>query len=838
MNPNDYKGKKNANANEEAARIEELKKKLYSNSSRESNVRERGLRQHHIDIGKSWDETDKKQAHNAALKAKEKEDARLGLSNENITHRNSTLYGHFSPVENATQHKQQVKTSIDNSADQEEGEDMLTTIFGGPSGQAARKRAEQVQKRLAAKDVTMKYASAQIQGNIYPDFQKQKAERDAANAAAAAEAAKNAPVHEPITTERYHPDFSVLTVGNTNLDKMTREVHHTAPVEKTPEEESAAMPSGQKHEPIFTEERKRVSFGVVFFMLILGFFLSALGYAYYTLTHGTNIISPDKVAITVQGPVSVRSGEVNDFSIDITNNNPTDLTLSDLVIQYPAGTMSAIEPAQSHTYERMEVGTIKSGETVHRKASAIFFGEENVKKNINYAVEFSIPDSTSIFNVTKDVGVIIAGSPITAKITNVKEVTNNQELSFDIEIQSNTQEVVKNIQLQVEYPFGYKLEQANLKPVFDNNTWNIGDLAALDSKVIQLKGKLIGTSNLEKNFRFVLGVYDPKTGDMSTVLSTQDQKVVIAKPFVSTKLSLDGQVQEYRPVQYDDSLQGDIVFTNNLDVPLTNVVVEMSVGGVLIDRRSIEADKGFYQSSNDLVFWDKAQNDTLAEVAPGQSRELGFNLKIISARDNLIKSLRRAGSNLVVTVKAKRLNQNRVPEEVTSVINQEIRLTTNPTFESGIGFSSGPFTNSGSYPPKVNSETTYTYTGRISNTANSLKQTIFTAKLPPNGTWKNVYSKDIPSDAISYSQSKREITIDLGEIPSGAGIDVPAKEFSFQVGFTPTLTEVGKAPVLIIAPHISGVDSFTGERLDRGLDGLNILPTLDSESLGDGRVVE
>ncbi|MES2985987.1 MAG: hypothetical protein V4686_02585 [Patescibacteria group bacterium] len=828
MFPSDYK--KNVNSQEEAARIEELKKKLYSASSKDSAVRERGLRQHNVDVGKNWGETDAKQARIEEIREKTREEAKLGLASENSFHHGSTLYGHFSPAEDVTKKQQQINTSFKPTQHEAPTPDGEETIGSFLSDKFAVKRAHNTEKKLAATDVTLRYASAQIEREMYPGIAKKKPGEPAVVVTGTAP-------EKPIVEEnRYHPDYNVLTVGNTHLDKMTREVRHTG--EKTVELSKRDKKEKTLTEEITVEQKKRWGFGIMFFVTVIIFFLSALGYAYYSLVTGKNTISPDKVEIVVTGPLSVRSGEVNDFSIDITNNNPTDLTLSDLVIQYPQGTMSSIDPSLSRMYERIEVGTIKPGETVRRKASAIFFGEENVKKNITYALEFSIPDSASIFNVTKDVGIVIAGSPVTAKITNIKEVTNNQELSFDIEIQSNTQEVVKNIQLQVEYPFGYKLEQSNIKPVFDNNTWNIGDLAALDSKTISLKGKLIGTSNLEKNFRFILGVYDSKTGEMSTVLSTQDQKVTIEKPFVSTKLSLDGLVQEFKPVQYEDSIQGDIVFTNNLNVPITDAVVEMSIGGVLIDRMSVKANNGFYRSSDDLVFWDKAQEAKLASIDPGESRELNFNMMVIKSRQSLIDTLRRAGSTLTVTIKAKRLNENRVPEEVTSVIKQELRLETDPTFEAGIAHKYGPFTNTGAFPPKVNAETTYTFLARITNTANTLRQTTFSAKLPPNAVWKNVYSKDIPASTVSYSQSKREITIQLGDINAGTGIDSAPRDFFFQLGFTPTLPELGKAPTIILSPRISGVDVFTNRRIDRGIDGLNIIPTADIGNVGKGSVVE
>lgn len=810
---------KKIDSDEEVVRIEELKKKLYSTSEKTHAVRERGLKQHSIDVGKNWQETDEKQAILQAEKEERERNAKLGISGDNYTHHGSMMYGHYSPAEEILRKKGTISTSLEKNNQPKKEEPIPQESIGSfLSDKFADKRAIATQKKLAATDVAMRYAASQIdnRSEIYPHINKDGEEIQK---------------QEVSVTENYHPNYSVLTVGKSLLDDVKKEVKQSS---SSPDIKINFSDS----EDISDEGKKRHSFGVFIFVAICLFFLGALGYTYMFLKKGTHVVSPDKVEIVVSGPISVKSGEVNDFSIDITNNNAVDLTLSDLVIQYPYGTMSPVDSTQSLTNDRIALGTIKPGEMVRRKASAVFFGEENVKKNINYAVEFSIPDSSSIFSADKDIAVVISGSPVTAKIINVKEITNNQDLSFDIEIQSNTEEVVKNIQLQVEYPFGYKLTESNLEPAFGNNTWNIGDIAALDTKIIHLNGKLIGTSNLEKNFRFILGVSDAKSGEMTTILSTQDQKVTIQKPFLTTRLSIDGVVQDIKPVSYEDIIKGDIVFTNNLNNPITDVVAEVSIAGILIDRATVQANNGFYRSGDDVLFWDKAQQERLASIDPGESREVSFNMSVIKSKENLIKTLRKSTATLSVTVKGKRLNENLVPEEIVSLITQELRLETDLGFQSGIAHVAGPFTNTGTFPPRINQETTYTYIGKLTNTANVLKDVVFVAKLPPNGTWKNVYSDTLKPSDVSYNSGKREIYIKIGDIPAGTGIQTEPREFAFQIGFTPSLTQIGQAPILISNIKVSGIDSFTGRRIERGIDGLNIIPTKDSGNIGDGSVVK
>ncbi|MEN9604371.1 MAG: hypothetical protein RJB39_56 [Candidatus Parcubacteria bacterium] len=809
VNPDD-------STNDKLLRIEALKRKLYSNARpMHSATQEEALHKHSTKVGHTWVETDAKIAAEEAESKRIAEEEADGVD-PGFGSAAYGAYGHYSLAEDAEKNRRlsHVKSKpIDTGLARRIEEHKRNPIGEFLSEKFSSDRAEVIQKKLAAGKVALTYAAAQAKATgstLYPNLVKKPTpEQIKIN-----EELKAAEVNE---ADRYHPDFKVFTVGQKRLEDMDFAVHHTGnptkvqdAIAEAKQREEEEMAQVQKQ-----EKRKRVGFGTIMFLLIFLFFVGALGYAYVYFQKGTNVISSDKIDIAVTGPVSVRSGEVSEFYVDITNRNNAELVQSDLVIQFPEGTKDPADTSKSLNNQRIDVGTVAPGETARRKVGAIFFGEENVKKNVRYSFEFNIEDSNNIFNAEKVVGVFISGSPVTAKIINVKEITNNQELAFDIEVTSNSDEIIKNIQLKVDYPFGFKLIESNVKPVANNNAWAIGDIEALGRKVIKLKGVLVGTTNLEKNFRFTLGVVDEKTGELATVLSTQDQKVSIRKPFVATTLTINGSAEGNKPVQFEDQLQGSIVFRNDLKVPLTDAVVEMRLAGVLIDRTSVKADGGFYRSGDDTLFWDKAESPTLEIINPSETRELSFSMSVSNRRDDLVRILRRATSNLTITVKGKRLNENRVPEEITYGTSRELRLQTELNLSSFVTHISGPS------PAEVNQETVYRYTGRITNSANTVKNVVFVAKLPPNGTWKNLYSTNLPAKGVSYSSGKREITLTLGEIPADIGIGKDPIDFYFDFGFTPTLTQKGTTPQIIIAPKISGTDTFTGTTMESGVGALD-----------------
>jgi hypothetical protein len=661
----------------------------------------------------------------------------------------------------------------------------------------ARERAGKLGENMEKTNLVLKLAQAKLSGHareLYPNLKKHEEVEIKV---------KDDLINSDFQSD-YHPDLKTIKIG-----------------------ENADM---QSFHPKKKNEYKRFNLGFTIFMIVFFFFIGASFYTYMSLLQGTNTISTNKIDIKITGPVSVKSGEVTDFIVDVTNNNTTELILSDLIVQYPDGSKSPRDRTLDLNNERISVGTIKPGETVRRKNSIVFFGEQNVKKNIRYSYEFNINDSSTIFKTEKDIGVFISGSPVIITVNNIKEISNNQELIFDIKLESNTEDVLKNLQLKVEYPFGYRLLEASPKPDSDNNTWSFDSIESLSSTSIKLKGKFIGEVDVDKNFRFILGVENNKTKEMLTILTTQDNLIEIRKPFVITKLLIDGDSLENKPVNYGQDLKSDLVITNNLPDVITDVIVEVLLGGVLIDRRSVNSNDGFYDSNRNIILWDQSLNQGLVKIPPGESRELSFNIATIKSGEDLIKILKRATSDITVNIKAQRLGENRVVENIVASTKKQLRLKTDVLFTSNMAYDRGTFS------PEIDKETVYKYIGNISNTANTIKGAEFTAKLPPNTTWKGLYSPNIPSSSVKYNQSTREITINLGDIESGTGIDKAIKEFYFKIGFTPTLTQSGQSPQTIINPTLTATDGFTGEKIQIKNSSMTTVVTVGTNAEIDGRV--
>ena len=63
----------------------------------------------------------------------------------------------------------------------------------------------------------------------------------------------------------------------------------------------------------------------------------------------------------------------------------------------------------------------------------------------------------------------------------------------------------------------------------------------------------------------------------------------------------------------------------------------------------------------------------------------------------------------------------------------------------------------------------------------------------------------------SYDEAANTITWDLTKLASGTGFSSPQRETSFQIALTPTIGQIGTAPVLVTSISLTGRGSSTNE---------------------------
>lgn len=567
------------------------------------------------------------------------------------------------------------------------------------------------------------------------------------------------------------------------------------------------------------------------------FFIFAVGVAGYIFYKGSNLISPNNIDITVSGPVTAPAGEELSLDIDVKNTNNSDLNLADLIITYPDGTRSTTDGVSSMINARVPMGTIKSGETVRKTVKSILFGEENARKNIKVAVEYQVPGSATLFTKEKDYAIYIGNSPLALTVDGLKEVTANQDLTLKLNIVSNSTAVVKDAVLKVDFPFGFQYTSATPAQLSGNNFWALGDVEPGGKRVIVIKGKMVGEENQSRVFKFYVGTADTRNSSaIGTVFANVSSELAVTKPFLGADVSLDGNSVPVYVARAGNQIKGEIVWQNNLDVPINDAVIQVVATGDMLDKTSIETDQGFYRSSNNTLIWDKTTLPALSQTNPGDIGRVQFSLGSLPPTQSNNALFRRPVINLVLNIKGKRLNEQKVSEEITSTVTRQVKISSGLTMVTRLVRTIGPFQNTGPLPPVPDQKTTYTALVTIYNSYNTVRDAVFTTTLPNYVRWMGNISPNTPG--VNFNPDKQELTWPIGEIVAGTGYGTLPKQFAFQVELEPSVSQLGQSPIIVNNQRIAGTDVFADTVVEDVQDPLTIKIEGDpGYKYGDEKVV-
>lgn len=535
-----------------------------------------------------------------------------------------------------------------------------------------------------------------------------------------------------------------------------------------------------------------------FFIGAIIFFVVAVGIAYFKFSNGVMTVSNSNIDIQVLGNAFVKGGQELPLQIDITNRNRANLELADLLISYPSGADD--NSADLVRLPAMNIGTIKSGQQVIRNIKVKLYGQEKSTRNVTIILQYHPANSNAIFSKTKNYPVTISSAPLSLSINAPDKETSNQEFTFSVKASLNTTLPNKNPTiLQLSYPNNFIFESATPSPSFSNTTWNLSNLSATNPATVTIKGRLVGQTGDEQIFHAYAGAANPDNQSLvNVVYNSLVQSIIISKPFLEADILVNNQDLPSYTAESGDSISASIHWTNNLPSLVTNAKVTVSITGNVLDRSSIDAGSGFYDSTNNQIIWDQNSDPDLASIEPGGTGNLSFKFKTLSLIGNANQV-----NNPQVIIKVS-MSGNQPSLGTVSKINdfstKIIKLSSDFQIASSAGYSSGPL------PPKVGQETKYVVVWSLSNTTNSVKGAVAKSILPPYVKW--VGSLVGNNEDISYNSTTREVFWNIGSVKPGVGLN-SNREAAFMISLTPSISQVGSIPQLMKKISLSGVDSFT-----------------------------
>ncbi len=576
-----------------------------------------------------------------------------------------------------------------------------------------------------------------------------------------------------------------------------------------------------------------------FFIFSLTFFILTIGYASYVFFAGGNTVSNDNIDISILGNNFTAGGEELSLIVGITNRNNSALDLVDLVMEYPKSSSSLeTDPARVERF-RESLGTIPAGTTRNENLKVVLFGEQGSVRPIKVSIEYRVEGSNGIFVKNKTFEVTLNSTPLNLSVDAPLTVSPNQDITLNVKTALNATRAVSKILLKFDYPAGFQFKSSVPIPSLGNNVWNLGDLTPGTERNISVTGKMFDvTDGEEKTFHISSG--SQSEGDKSVidvVFNSLSHTVTVKKPFVEAKLFVNGIYQREYATNTRTPINGEIRWTNNLDTKVNDLKIQAKIFGNAVDRKTINAQQGFYDSLTDTITWDKNSKNGFNEVNPGDSGSVNFSVSPLSLFSATGGMLSNPSINVEVSISGKQLITGYATANLNNSDSSIIRIISDVGFTAKAFYYSGSFTNTGPVPPKVGEETSYTIIWSLSNTANNISKAIIRSTIP---SWMKFAGSISPLvEDLNYNPVTKEIVWNIGGIPKGTGITAADRSVSFQVVFTPSLSQVRTMPIIINDAILTGHDDFAN--VDVRVNKSSLRTQLDNDPLfppNGGTVVE
>lgn len=540
------------------------------------------------------------------------------------------------------------------------------------------------------------------------------------------------------------------------------------------------------------------------FAFSIVFFVGAATIASLFIFSGSNTVSTRNVDVSVTGPTSIRAGEEVTLQVVVTNRNAVAMSLTDLLIEFPPGTRSPNDVSVDLPRTRESLGTIDPGESVNRTVKAVMFGDAGVPVEVVVTAEYRVEASNAVFQSARSYKATISQSPATITVDALKEVVSGQETELTVTVLSNAAENITGLLLVATYPPGFQFASSVPKPFSGTTVWDLGDIEPEGTRTVTIRGTFTGEDGDDRVIHFTAGT-KKRTGDsaIAAPLATTDTTLKVAKPFVSVTLALNGNQAPVVSADRGQNIQVDVEWANNLPVRVQNVEIQVKLTGSILNKSSVRTSQGFFRSSDNTVLFTKQTDPRLASLEPGESGISTFEFSTMQVGQGAFQSPQ---VTLAATVKANRSAEGGVVDVVTSSANTVMQVATDLALTPVLSRVSGPL------PPKVDTATVYSVTWLLQNSANTIANTTVTGILPAYVTWIG----GAGGADITYNENDRTITWKIGDMNANA-----SRSVTFQISFTPSVTQVGAVPVLIMEQTVSAFDRFIRAPVERKAGQVN-----------------
>ncbi len=529
-----------------------------------------------------------------------------------------------------------------------------------------------------------------------------------------------------------------------------------------------------------------------------------------------NIYSKEILKLEILGQEESDLAEEFEYVVKYKNNGNVRLEEPELIFEYPKYSLPIGETSQRITKSSADLGgAIYPGEEKTFQFKVRLLGKEGEVRVAKAWLSYRPKNLKARYESATTFTTQIKSVPLTFEFDLPSRAESGKEFKFRLNYFSNVDYPLSNLRVIAEYPSNFEFISSTPQAL-EKNEWDIGLLNKASGGRVEVTGKLFGEIGEEKLFRAKFGSWE----DGEFILFKEAIKgIEIIKPSLYIWQQINGNPQYV--ASPGDWLHYEIFFKNVGEEDLTNLLLVSRLEGEAFDFQTIKSDLGDYEPGDNSIIFDWRKIRNLQYLPPMEEAKVEFWV-----------NLKEDFGVLKNPVLINKVFLSQVKEEFTTKINSNLVLSQKGYFQDEI------FGNSGSLPPTVGADTTYTIMWQVKNYYNEIKNVKVKATLPKQVQLTGKIFPEEAADKFAFDSYSREIVWEIGDMEIGQGVITPAPNISFQVKFTPTESQKGQTPEIISQAKITGQDQWTKEIVEMSVSAINTTLPDDSTINSDMGVVQ
>jgi len=517
------------------------------------------------------------------------------------------------------------------------------------------------------------------------------------------------------------------------------------------------------------------------------------------------------VALDIFGQDRVASGEEINYIVRYKNNSKVAvgsvvLTFSAPAQSMPSDTGSFVKRGDFFTATQ-NLGQLASGQEGQTEFKVRVLGDKDSQQKFTAKLNYRPSNISSDFGNSADFTSAVISVPLVLSFILPERIVSGQTMNFSLRYLNTSDANFEGAKLKIEYPDGFVFDSALPSPEDGNNIWSLPEIGSREEGNLVIKGTISGNEGDSKIFKAQIGT-QTNNGDFVVYSQALSSSRISASPLFVEQSFLDSPDNNVSSGQF---LNYKIKYRNTTGIAIGPVFVTIKIDSKVVDISSVSAVNGFFSSSDNLITWNSSSLPALESLDAGEEGILDFSLKV---KNNLpVNSFLDKNFTIVTTAKIDSFNvplalngtQLAGQSQLTAKVNSKLVLNMKGYYNDRL------LPNSGPLPPRVGQKTTYTVYWHVLNSSNDLSNVKVEAYLPSYVSWQgNIFPKD---EDIKYDVSSGKVTWQIGKLSAATGFLSPVRQVAFQVGFTPSLGQVGTMAIIMQTPKVAGDDNFTSAQL-------------------------